>query len=748
MTLLKYSLMLTVISFNIWGQAMLKGIVAEKSPEGKVILLQGANIMWEGTELGTTSDENGLFSLPYSNLSNKLIISFVGYEKLTLNIISKEVSQLEVFLKSNAQELGSVEVTGTKSAISLDYFGIENKSTITEKELLKAACCNLSESFETNPSIDVSFSDAITGAKQIEMLGLSGIYTQTTMENLPFLRGLYSMQGLSFIPGTWMQSINVSKGIGSVANGFESITGQIDIEMQKPISIDEKPFYLNIYSDNDRRYEGNLNYRFDLSNHLSFITMLHGSSRNHFGDANNDGFSDMPTFNTLNIMQRWFLFNEEGLEGRFGFQFYKDKKQGGTLTRDDSHFNNYNYNNQNQLFNVYMKTGYVFQESSYKSFGLQLDFSEFKTNSIFGMTTYTGNQKSLYANLIYQSVFIEEILRFRLGTSFVYDLFEETLSHINYERTEKVPGTFFELTYKPDEVFSAVAGFRIDYHNYYGTFFTPRLHLRYAFSDDLVFRIAAGKGFRTSNIFTEYASNLVSARKVNIIQSNNFGYGLEQEAAWNLGFNATYYFIYNYSDATFSVDFYRTQFSSVTIADLDSDPQVLSFYSVKNGIYSNSLQTELNFEPINGLQTRIAYRLLDVIQNNGITSLEKPLTSKHRALLNLSYSASIEDFVFSKFDYNFTLQWFSKKRIPNTQSNPDQYKQRIYSPDFALVNTQITGTFSSQFEIYLGIENLLNFRQDNPIVSADNVQSKYFDASLIWAPLNGRMVYTGLRFKM
>jgi outer membrane receptor for ferrienterochelin and colicin len=305
-----------------------------------------------------------------------------------------------------------------------------------------------------------------------------------------------------------------------------------------------------------------------------------------------------------------------------------------------------------------------------------------------------------------------------------------------------------EITYKPNDEFSAVAGFRIDDHNFYGTFYTPRLHLRYSLTDDLVFRMAAGKGYRTTNIFSEYASNLVSARRINIVQSNNYGYGLEQESAWNFGFNATYYFIYNYSDATFSFDLYRTQFNTVTIADLDSDPQALSLYSVKNGIFSNSLQAELNFEPVNSLQTRIAYRYLDVMQKNGFTSLEKPLTSKHRALLNLSYSSAIEDFVISRLNYDLTIQWFSKKRIPNTLSNPERYRLRTYSPSFALVNTQITGSFSSLFEIYFGIENLFDFRQNDPIISADNVSSKYFDASLIWAPINGRMIYTGLRYKM
>lgn len=735
-----------VFTFSLNAQNKLTGFVGEENDAGTIIPLVGANVIWAGTSIGTTTDNEGKFSLLFAKETSVLVVSFVGYEKVTMTVTGKEA--VNILLKPDAKEIGKVEVTGNRAAIALDYFGIENKSIITQKELLKAACCNLSESFETNPSIDVSFSDAITGAKQIEMLGLSGIYTQTTMENLPYLRGLFSAQGLTFIPGTWMHSINVSKGIGSVANGFESIAGQIDIEMQKPFSLDEKPLYLNLYSDYDQRYEGNLNYRSNLSEHLSAITLLHSSVRKHQSDVNGDGFTDLPVFETYNIMQRWFYYNENGIEGRFGFQYVKDDKEGGTMSHGLQSIEQYQYKNKNDLFNFYVKTGYVFPEASYKSFGLQLSYTDYENTSLFGLNQYSGNQKSFYANLIYQSIITEETLQFRTGISFMLDEFNETYSNLAFKREETIPGSFIELTYKPDEKFSLVTGLRADVHNFYGVFFTPRLHLRYSVTEDLVIRLAAGKGFRTSNIFAEHSSSLISARQLNIVNSSGFGYGLEQEEAWNFGFNTTYYFLHNYRDASFTVDLYRTQFKNITIANLDFNPQAVNIYSANNGAYSNSVQAELNIEPVLHLQTRIAYRYLDVRQKLINDFVEKPFTSKHRALINFSYSTEWINSPITSTVYDLTLQWFDKKRIPRTSSNPERFQARDYSPAFFILNAQITGSFSSNFDLYVGAENILNFRQDDPIISADNVSSKYFDASLVWGPISGRMIYAGLRYKM
>lgn len=736
-----------IMSSSLVAQGKLTGIVKEKTESGNFIPLLGANIIWKGTTIGTTSDSEGRFEIPYSNESKTLIVSYIGYKYETLTI--NEQNSIEVVLIPEAAELNKVEVIESAPSTQIDYLGVENTSVLTRKELQKAACCTLAESFETNPSIDVSFTDAITGVRQIEMFGLSGIYTQTTMEALPYIRGLMSNVGLSFVPGTWINAINVSKGVGSVANGYESITGQIDIGMQKPFGIeDEKNAFLNFYGDNEKRFEGNLNFRYMLNENISSITLAHASSRQHSQDDNFDNFLDMPTSKVFNLMQRWQYLSFEGWESQFGFQILSDKKQGGTISSITQPNSFYKFGSTNTLVNIYGKTGYVFQEEHEKSFGLQWSYNHYDNSSNFGSKKYDGNEKNIYLNLIYQSNIFNESHIIRSGVSFVYDELRENFLSENFNRIEKVPGAFIEYTYKPNEEFSLVSGVRGDIHNVFGFLFTPRLHVRYSPEPDWVFRGAFGRGHRTPNIFVEYSSSFTSSRQVNILKSNNFGIGLEHESAWNYGINVTHYFLYDYRDATLSLDFYRTSFDNSTIANLDSNPQEINFSSVKSGAYSNTFQAELNIEPILFLNVRAAYKFTDAKQFINGKWLEKPFTAKHRMLLNFAYSSEKEKVDGPQMLYDLTLQWYGKKRIPSTASNPFAFRGRNSSPGFILVNTQVTRSFSELFDLYIGVENLFDFKQNDPIIDPTNPNGQYFDASLIWGPITGRMMYSGIRYKL
>jgi outer membrane receptor for ferrienterochelin and colicin len=456
----------------------------------------------------------------------------------------------------------------------------------------------------------------------------------------------------------------------------------------------------------------------------------------------------MPTFKTFNIMQRWQYLSYEGWESQFGFQFVNDNKEGGTINRDVNLSPIYKFNTTNKLLNIYGKTGYVFPEEEGRSFGLQWSYSSYDNSSTFGQKQYRGKEKNLYLNFIYQSHISNETHLLRGGVSFVYDQFNEDFNSTAYDRVERIPGVFVEYTFKPDEKLSVVTGLRADNHNQFGFFLTPRIHARYSPDPDWVFRAVAGKGYRSSNIFVEYASSFASARKIIIARSINYGYGLDQEAAWNFGLNATYYFLYQYRDASLSFDFYRTNFDKVNIADLDSNPQQITFRSVANGGYSTSFQTELNIEPFLFFKTRLSYRYIDAQQKINGVWVEKPFSAKHRALLNVSYSTEKESTEDSQMLYDLTIQWFGKKRIPNTKSNPIGLQLKENSQSFFIVNAQITRSFSNLFDFYIGAENLFDFRQTDPIIDPYNPNGQYFDASMIWGPISGRMVYAGLRYKI
>lgn len=729
------------------AQIKLHGKVVEKPDQLISKPLIGANLIWKGTTIGTTTDSEGKFVIPFTRESNLLLVSYIGFKSEELVIANQ--NEIEITLIPEAKEISDVEIVGNSPSTQIDYLGIENKSILSSKELQKAACCTLAESFETNPSIDVSFTDAITGIRQIEMLGLAGTFTQTTMEALPYVRGLMSNIGLSFVPGTWIDAINVSKGVGSVSNGYESITGQIDIGMQRPFGIEgENPLFLNIYGDNEERYEGNLNYRFTLNEHLSSMTLLHSSTRKHSKDYNSDSFMDMPTFQTFNVMQRWQYHSDYGLESQLGFQIVNSKNEGGTINSIGHHLPVYKFNSTNKLINIYGKTGYVYPEDNDRSFGLQWSYNSYNNSSNFGSNKYDGNEKNFYLNFIYQSPLGSETHKIRLGVSFVYDELNENFNSQIYDRIERVPGIFIEYTLKPNDELSIVTGLRGDKHNQFGFLFTPRLHARYSPNLDWVFRAAVGRGYRTSNIFTEYSSSFTSSREINILRPNNYGTGLEQESAWNYGFNLTHYFLYDFRDGTLSFDFYRTQFDKITIADLDSNPQEINFSSVTNGAYSNTAQVEINFEPLEHFSTRIAYKFIDSKQLINGEWLQKPFSAKHRALVNFAFASARENNDEPQMLYDLTIQWFGKKRIPTTAYNPIDLRARETSPNFFLVNAQITRSFSELFDLYLGIENAFDFRQNNPIIDPSNPNGQYFDASLIWGPIVGRMVYSGLRYRL
>jgi outer membrane receptor for ferrienterochelin and colicin len=727
-----------------FAQEPLRGFIGEKDEKGKEHPLVGVSIYWLGTSRGIMTDTNGFFTLPFVKETTTLVVHCIGYHPDTLAITNQQ--SIRIYLTAEAQTVSDVNVVGERQASYLEYANPLNKTVMTEKELFKAACCNLSESFQTNPSVDVSFTDAITGTKQIEMLGLSGIYTQTTMENMPYIRGLTSNVGLTFIPGTWIEAINVSKGIGSVANGYESITGQIDIDLRKPEKDDEKQFFLNLYGNQDQRMEANLNVRERLSDRLSSMTLFHASSQKHPVDENGDGFLDMPLFTTYNFLQRWNFANVNGIGGQLAVQYVNDKKDGGTLIQSAP--TSYSYGSQTDLLRVNGKTGFIFSDDRSRSIGVQWSLSRYRISSQFGSRDYSGDEQSGYINVLYQSPLAGTEHKFRTGMSFLFDEFRETFDLTHYQRIERVPGVFFEYTFSPNEQLSLVAGIRADEHNAYGTMITPRLHIRYTPQEDWVLRFAAGRGYRSANIFAENSTVFASSRTVSIIPTGTFGYGLKQEVAWNYGFNLTHYFQFAYRDASLIIDLYRTEFEQLVIADLDTNPHQVLFYSVPHGSYSNSVQTELNIQPLEQLNMRVAYRYLDVKQNVNGTWLERPLTAQHRALATVSYATALNQPDDPQTSVDMTMQWFGKKRIPETLLNPDSLRALAYSPGFFTMNLQVTQTFVKGIDLYIGIENLFDFRQADPILDSANPKGSFFDASLIWGPLSGRMMYAGLRFRM
>ncbi|GAB3166665.1 TonB-dependent receptor [Telluribacter humicola] len=705
----------------------------EKTP------LIGASVFWAGTTLGTSTDASGQFSIPRSAQSNKLVFSFVGYVNDTISIGAE--SEVEAILRSE-QTLNEVVVQG--NATTVDRLNPIQTEIITTRALAKAACCNLSESFETNASVSVSYADAVTGAKQIQMLGLNGTYIQTNVENIPTIRGLATTFGLNYVPGTWVQSIDIGKGAGSVVNGYESMTGQINVELQKPDS--REKLYFNTYVNNFGRAEVNLNLAHQLNDKWSTGFLSHASTLRNRVDNNGDGFLDLPLYTQFNGMNRW-KYQSERMMAQFGVKGLHESRLGGQTNFQPEMrgtYRSYGYGSDVNRFEVFSKVAKLFPEKPYKGLGLIMNASMHDSRSYFGFTNYDGVQKTLYSNLVYQSIIGNTNHSFKTGASYMLDDYNEKYRDTTLARTESVPGAFFEYTYNNLDKFVVVAGSRVDFHNLFGTQVTPRLHLKYSLNPNTTLRASAGKGFRVSNPLAEYYGNLVSSRAV------VFREQIRPEVSWNYGASLTQEFDLGGMDGNFIVDYYRTDFQNQLVADFEH-PGFAYFYNLQDKAFANSFQAEVNLTPIKRFELKLAYRLFDVKQTMGEpygeqVLLPRMMISRDRVLFNAGYALP-----YDKWKFDLTVQWNGKRRIPNLDPGYDhttyENMPTDIAPAFYNVNAQVTRTFP-KWDIYLGGENLNNFRQMNPIIGANDPFGQRFDAGMAWGPVVGRTIYVGIRYKI
>ncbi|WP_458629000.1 TonB-dependent receptor [Winogradskyella sp. PC D3.3] len=733
------------LSLILSAQDQLKGVVLETS-SGKEMPLPGANVYWLGSSIGAITNEDGVFVLPYKFSYNELVISYVGFKSDTITI--KENQYITHILQAS-DELDAVEITSRKQATRKSYLQASNTFTVTSAELLKAACCNLAESFETNPSIDVNFADAISGTKQIKMLGLNSPYILIATENIPAIRGASQAYGLSFIPGTWVESIQITKGTGSVVNGFESIAGQINAELVKP-STDDKLF-VNLYGASSERLELNTHINTIVSDKWSTGLYVHGNTHQEKHDVNDDGFLDMPLYNQINVMNRWQYTNaEKGVVSFINLRYLNDEKQAGQVDfepkRDKGTTNFWGSEIDTERFEVTTKLGYVNPEIPYQSIGFQTAFSHHQQESYFGLNQYDIKHNSFYSNLIYNSIISDSRHKVKTGLSFTYDHYNELVNSTNYKRTENSVGGFFEYAFDNLDKLSLTAGVRVDQHNRLGFFVTPRLHVRYTPWEKSALRASIGRGKRSANIFAENQNMFSSSRQINILNSNGKIYGLDPEIAWNYGISYLQGFNLFNRKADVTFDFYRTDFQNQVVVDWEN-PYEVNFYNLEGDSYANSFQFEFNYNAFEHFDVRMAYKYYDIKTDYNSGKLEKPLVPKHRLFANASYETVIKE-SGAQWKFDATYNWLSAQRFPSTDLSPSQFQLADKTPTVGTLNLQVTKVFSPKFEVYLGGENVTNVRQDNPVVSADNPFGSNFDSNFVYGPIYGSMYYAGLRFRI
>lgn len=736
---------------EIHAQQQVTGIIYESSITGVNKPLSGANVYWLDTTVGTITDGKGAFKIPYRNEYSKLIVSYVGFKTDTITITGP--TEITHWLLEEGS-LDEVVIQNRRQTTFRSHLQAQNINFISSDELLKAACCNLSESFETNPSIDVNFPDALTGTRQIRMLGLASQYTLFTLENIPAMRGAAQPYGLSFVPGTWVESIQVAKGAGSVTNGYESIAGQINAELQKPSSDDR--FFLNLFAETDGRLELNNHLNFSLNEKWYTGLYIHGNYRDHSEDRNNDGFLDMPQAQQINLMNKWqYMDNDNGIIGFLSLKYLNDEKtmgQSHKLLSENSNRHDHQFdqlwetNIDTQRAEAALKLGFVFPENPFNSLGFQASYSYHNQYSIFGLRVYDIEHQSFYSSAMFSSIISDTRHNFKTGLSFTYDAYDEQVGFINYNRNEYSTGAYFEYSYDNLTGLALVAGLRADYNNFIGSFLTPRLHVSYCFNEFSSIRASVGRGIRSPNIFAENQQLFGSSRSIVIQNAGGNFYGLDAEDAWNYGISYLQDFTLFGNEANVVLDFYRTDFQNQIVVDWEN-PREVVFYNLDGKSYANSFQTELNMSPAPRTDIRLAYRLFDVKTDYQTERLEKPLTPKHRLFANAAYATPLTE-RGAQWKFDVTYNWLSDQRFPSTEANPAEFQRPARTPQLNLMNAQITKVFSPKFEIYVGGENITNVRQYNPIIASDDPFGVNFDSTLVYGPIFGSMYYTGLRWKL
>ena len=687
----------------------------------------GANIIWKGTNIGTSTDENGNFTLEKKSDINTIVVSYVGYDNDTISC--EGLDFIEITL-SGEVTLDNVVVKATRPGV-MKAKGAQNIDVIGGAELCRAACCNLGESFSNNPSVDVEYSDAATGAKQIKLLGLSGGYVQMLTENVPAFRGAAAPFSLGYIPGTWMQSIQVSKGAATVKNGYESITGQINVEYLKP-QLDEE-LDVNLFLDSHLKFETNVEGNIHLNDALSTGLLAHYENMWMEHDGNDDGFMDMPKVQQYDFMNRW-MFKKNHYVMQAYVKALKEDRKGGQVEDAHNHMKIadnqlYRINIESERYEGVLKNAYIFDEVHNTNVALILSGSLHKMNSLYGLKTYDVNNNNAYAQLMFETEFTSNH-SISTGLSFNHDCFDERwtlIPNLVKAPDENIGGAYAQYTFNYDERLVFMAGVRGDYSDLYGSFFTPRAHVKWVVSELLKLRFSAGKGYRTPRPMLDNHTLLASSR--DIILDNN----LKQEEAWNYGATATLDIDILEKCLLINLEYYYTNFENQVVTDIDSDKHQVHFSNLDGISYSHTFQIDATYPFFEGFSLLGAFRYNEVKTTiNGVLR-EKPLTSRYKGLMTATYKTPLEIWQF-----DVTMQLNGDGRLPDGFGTFDAYP---------ILNAQILRWFRWG-NIYIGAENITNFKQKNPIIGYDNPWGENFDATMIYGPIDGIMFYGGIKWKL
>ena len=767
-------------------------VVSAQRLSGKVLdattqqPLIGASLYWKNTTAGATTTTDGTFTLKRVHGFDTLVVDYLGYDIWEQEIADKELNTITIELNPSAVDIDAVIVEGQQRGNYAKTSGIARQEQISFAGLCKMACCSLAESFENSASVTVGYSDAISGARQIKMLGLAGTYTQILDENRPIMQGAGATYGLSYTPGMWLNSIQVSKGVASVTAGHEAITGQINLEHRKPT--DDERLFLNLYFDSELRPEINLSTAIPLTKDksLSTVILLHGSMHPMSHDNNGDLFVDMPKSHQINVANKWLWQTPEGIQLRWGWKYLQENRLGGQhgYTKDlykqmtenplDNKGNSiYGSNIYNENANAYIKLGLPIgpertftgdpNDAVQNNFAMILDYDYYKTDSYFGLNTVDVIENSFRFNATYAHYFTQRS-SLNVGASAYVRMMNNDYVQMKVENgikseawpfkgesTLTEPGLFAEYTYNIEEKFSLVVGLRGDYSTLNGKYYydpkpepliTPRSHIKWNITPRTTLRASAGMGYRRQNLITDNIWMMTTSR--NII--DNIDNDMESAATFGGSLSQTFRLAGD-DQATLSFDYFRTQFFNTMIFDQETADNTIMIYNSKDKSFTDNYQIDFNWTPFRGFDLFATFRYtnakMTIEHGKEKMLVERPLTSRYKGLINIQYAVR-------RWVFDATAQLNGPMRLPNLDGDMTKTElSPVYPMFFAQVSYKV-----SNFTVYAGCENIANYIQginghgNLPIIGGENPYAPGFNSSVVWGPLTGRKFYLGIRLNI
>ncbi len=713
---------------SLHAQALMGNVLDEhKQP------IIGAILQWQETGVTSTTNENGYFRIERKHSEHKLIVSFIGYQKDTIEI--KDSSLFELVTLREGIELAAVQVESQRKSNTFSRLNPLNIEALEEKEFKKAACCSVAESFQTSNAVDISYNNAATGNKEIQFLGLRGLYTQLLIENRESFGGILSSMGYEFIPGTWLEQVNIQKGASTVKNGAQSMAGAINIQLKKPFKDD--PAFINLFGDLHGRYEANVHLNKKWNDRQSSGLYLNGAFQSKSRDHNGDFFQDEAKINRINGLFKNILFGHV-FEGQINGQALYEERNSGQIQSD----NPYVIKQKVHHFNLFGNLGYVRFDKENQSAGSIYDISHSRIDAIYGNQAYKANETRASFQLLYNHPFGYGRHQLIMGPNGSIHRATEEAFQQKWKYDEQVLGLFFEYTYKsstdPGHRFSASLGMRNEWIRNSQPMFIPRASLRYLFAEDWTFRASIGRGYRFQRLFADHAAYFASSKQW-IIESPP-----SIEKSWNTGFNIVGKPYLNGREAEINVDAYLTWFDDQVIADVDQDYTKIFLYNLNGNSRAYQTIATISYPVLSWMNVKIGGKYTDTRAQYKEGFKQVPLFPKFRGLISIDLESSNK-----KWLVNISSNYVGEMRLPDKENVPNDilHGHVGFSKPYMLLQTQLNW-ISRSWELYAGCENLLNYTQHTAIIDAANPFGNYFNAAEIYAPVSGIKPYLGIKWRI